>query len=200
MGQNLNALKLGLKMVRNGEVRPSLAPTSLSQLEELTDRLLDNVHRLAWELRSPALDDLGLAPALQRYCEQWSARTGILVDFQDLALQSARLPAAIETALYRVTQEALTNVVKHAKASRVSLLLNRRPDYVSLIVEDDGRGFDESEILEPPSPDGRMGLVGMRERVASAGGTLQIESSVGAGTALYVRIPLNARLPRAELI
>jgi signal transduction histidine kinase len=198
MGQNLNALKLGLNLVRNDSLRLGLPPPSLPQLEELTDRLLQNVHRMAWELRPPALDDLGLAPALQRYSEEWSARSGIALDFHNLALQSQRLPASIETALYRVTQEALTNVVKHSKASRVSVLLNRQSDFVSLIIEDDGQGFADGEILERPTPNGKMGLVGMKERVASAGGTLQIESALNSGTSLYVRIPMNDRSRSTE--
>ena len=187
MGQNLNALKLGLNAARDDGLRLGLALPSLPQLEMLTARLLQNVHRLAWELRPPALDDLGLAPALQRYTEQWSAQSGIAVDFHDLAPQSQRLPAPIETALYRVTQEALTNVVKHAKARRVSVLLDRQSECVSLIVEDDGQGFTGGEILESPTPNGKMGLVGIRERVASAGGNLQIESTLGAGTGRWTR-------------
>ena len=200
MGQNLNALKLGLKVLGNGDqgLRPPLA--SLVQLEDLADRLIQNVHRMAWELRPPALDDFGLAPALERYSEEWSKRTGIPVDFREVMGQSSRLPARIETTLYRVTQEALTNVAKHAKATRVSVLLQSQPECVSLIVEDNGQGFDGGEPLERPNSSGKLGLVGMQERVSAVGGKLQIESAVNAGTTLFIRIPLSCPLPDSTSI
>jgi signal transduction histidine kinase len=100
---------------------------------------------------------------------------------------SARLPAEMETTLYRGTQEALNNVIRHAKAGRVSVLLERRPHHVSLIVEDDGRGFDATAALKS----GRLGLLGMQERAKLAGGTFEIESTPGRGTTVFVRIPLT---------
>ncbi|MCX6928792.1 MAG: MASE1 domain-containing protein [Verrucomicrobia bacterium] len=197
MGPDLTALKLGLQNAARARTQPQPVPPPLTHLEELTDRIMHNVHRMAWELRPPALDDLGLVPALQRFTEEWSARTGIAVGLHNFAPHAVRLPARIETALYRITQEALTNVLKHSKAQRVSVLLDRQPQRVSLIVEDNGQGFEADEYLSRPSPNGGMGLVGMQERVSSVGGTLQIESARNAGATLYVRIPLNEPLLEA---
>ena len=101
----------------------------------------------------------------------------------------------LETALYRVTQEALTNVLRHAQARRVSVLLERRPDLVSLIVEDDGAGFDAAAVFQAARRRGKLGLLGMQERVALAGGTIEIESTPGAGTTVFARIPLNTGQP-----
>jgi len=101
-----------------------------------------------------------------------------------------RLPHEFETALYRITQEALTNVARHTQAHRVSVLLERRPGYVSLIVEDDGRGFEAQEILKAPASHHKLGLLGMQERAKLAGGTLTIESAPDVGTAVIARLPI----------
>jgi signal transduction histidine kinase len=110
---------------------------------------------------------------------------GMSVDVQS-ELSETRLPADTETALYRIAQEAFTNVLKHAAASRVTLRLTRREDTVTLVVHDDGKGFDTASVR-----DGSLGLVGMRERVALLGGRLTIESSEGAGTMLKAEVPIR---------
>ena len=96
----------------------------------------------------------------------------------------------METTLYRITREALTNVFRHAEARRVSVLLERRADHVLLIVEDDGKGFDADALLQASATGGRLGLLGMQERAALASGTVEIESSPGAGTTVFARLPL----------
>jgi signal transduction histidine kinase len=98
--------------------------------------------------------------------------------------------------LYRVTQEALSNILRHANAGRVSVLLERRPERVSLIIEDNGRGFESAALLSAPATHGKLGLLGMQERVALAGGTLDLESTPGVGTTVFVRIPLPADQPK----
>jgi signal transduction histidine kinase len=138
------------------------------------------------ELRPTALDDLGLQAALVNYTEGWSERTGIELDFHSVGLDVNRLPPAIETAIYRVIQEALTNILKHATAQRVSVVLQRKIDFVSALVEDDGRGFD-AEAVDV----NRLGILGMRERVALVGGTLVVESGLNQGTTVIARIPLT---------
>jgi signal transduction histidine kinase len=142
---------------------------------------------LAWELRPAALDDVGVEAALAEFVRQWSWASGVVADFHHTEVAGARLPPDIESNLYRIVQEAFNNISKHAKASHASLILERRADEVTLIIEDDGRGFDADV-----RPDGhrRMGLNGMEERAASIGGVLQLESSPGKGTTLFVRIPL----------
>jgi signal transduction histidine kinase len=120
------------------------------------------------------LDDFGLTTALKRYLEDWSARSGISIQFQNTAAEPRRLPARIETACYRIAQEALTNVAKHAAAGRVSVVLDCRSDWISLIVEDDGQGFAAGQSCGTPTVNEKMGLVGMEERVTAAGGNLQV--------------------------
>jgi signal transduction histidine kinase len=191
LGQDLTALKLGLQMLRRQGPFGGPVLESIARLEQLADGLMRDIHRLAWELRPSALDDLGLDLALQRYVNEWSSNTGIRVDFHSSIAQGPdRLPPAFETTLYRVTQEALTNVIRHAKADRVSVLVERRPQCASLIVEDNGRGFDAEGMQESVATQGKLGLLGMEERVKLVGGSLEIESTPGAGTTVFVRLPL----------
>ena len=180
LGQDLTALKLGLQLVKKqGPFTPSVQ-ASIGQLEKLADSLMRDIHRLAWELRPAALDDFGLDMALRRYASEWSEHNGVAADFHSQGMETHRLPTEVETTLYRITQEALTNVLRHAKAQRVSVLLERRPDHVLLIVEDDGQGFDAQAALKAPGAHGKLGLLGMQERVILANGTIEIESAPGA--------------------
>jgi signal transduction histidine kinase len=156
----------------------------------MTTEFSRGVRHLALELRPPALDDLGLHAALSNYLEQWLERYGIKVDLHSNGLLNQRFPAYTETVLYRVIQEALNNVLKHAQAQHVSLVLEYRSGRVIAIIEDDGCGFNVDAALTAPVAERRLGLTGMRERVESAGGTLGIESSPGVGTTLVVRIPV----------
>ena len=190
-GQQLTALKLGLQMVNQKGISAPDLHECVRRLKELADDLMQNIHRLAWELRPAVLDDFGLDTALPRYAEEWSQRSGVLVDIQSRGMEGRRLPVEIETTLYRIMQEALTNVFRHAKARRVGLLLERRPDHVSLIVEDDGQGFDTNAWRTAAGRKGKLGLLGMEERVMLAGGTLEVESTSGQGTTVLARIPLR---------
>ncbi len=192
MGQHLTALILGLKILKDGTPPASPQYQRLQQLQELTDRVGKEVHHLALELRPTALDDLGLHTALVNYVEGWAERSGVAVDFHSTGLDAERLPSLLETALYRIVQEGLTNVLKHAQARRVSLILQRSPNQMVAILEDDGRGFDPAGEIPWANTPSRLGLLGMRERVALVGGTLTIESTPGKGTTIFVRIPLPA--------
>jgi PAS domain S-box-containing protein len=192
MGQLLTALGLGLKAVEDASPDPSSVRPHLVRLRELTDMIGREVHHLAVELRPTALDDLGLQTALATYAEAWSERSGVEVDFQAVGLDTGRLPEPVETALYRVVQEALTNVLRHAKARRVSLVLQRFPDQVVAVVEDDGVGFDAESVTAPAEDGGRLGVLGMQERMALVGGTLTVESATGGGTTVIARVPLTA--------
>jgi signal transduction histidine kinase len=156
---------------------------------------MKEVHDLALELRPSVLDDLGLIAALRHLNKGYQDRFHIPVDLQVLGLDDVRLPSEMETALYRIVQEALTNVARHAQAENVSVVLEKRGLLVRLIIEDDGRGFDVSSVLgsrrgSSPS-NGKLGLYGMRERVALLGGTLTIESTPGVGTTVFVDAPLH---------
>jgi signal transduction histidine kinase len=140
------------------------------------------VRRLAVELRPKALDDFGLLPALERLAQTFTEQVGIETDVE-ASLGDTRLPPEVETALYRLVQEALTNVVKHSRARHVSISLVRRTSSVSAVIEDDGVGFAEL------SGDG-LGLIGMRERVGLLDGRLEIESRPDHGTTIMAEVPL----------
>jgi signal transduction histidine kinase len=152
-------------------------------VRELVVATLQDVRRLAVELRPAALDDFGLVSALERLTETFAEQTGLEVDFES-ALGSERLPGDTETALYRIVQESLTNVVKHARAQRVSISLTRKGGFVNAVIEDDGIGFDPANTREDA-----FGLSGMRERVALLDGAFEVESSPGAGTTIAVEVP-----------
>ncbi len=181
-GQALTSILLGLRAMEDAKTDAQVRAAA-AELRELVVRTLQDVRQLAVELRPTALDDFGLVAALERLVETWTEQTRIRVELQ--ASLPGRLPSAIETAFYRIVQEALTNIVKHARASRVSIVLSERERAVKVVIEDDGVGF---------APRARerhgLGLVGMRERVALIGGRLHIESREGAGTTLLVEVPL----------
>jgi signal transduction histidine kinase len=180
-GQALTSILLGLKSVEDAK-SASEASAAAGELRDLVVTTLQDVRRLAVELRPKALDDFGLVSALERLVETFHEQTGIEVDLEP-RLGEDRLPSDVETTLYRITQEALTNVVKHAQARHVSIVLTRRDGSVSAVIEDDGRGFTAGS-----GGDG-LGLLGMRERIALVGGRLEVESSPGSGTTLSIEVP-----------
>src|ERR1043165_2810592 len=157
-GQHLAALLLGLKTLNHSNNGSTSLHTSLFQLQILTERLVEETHHLAWELRPAALDDLGLETAISSYVEKWSERNSIPLDFHS-GLSKLRLPPPVETAVFRIVQEALTNVLKHAEATRVSVMLEYRFDELLVIVEDNGCGFRPEDPLAVRERSG-LGLVG----------------------------------------
>jgi signal transduction histidine kinase len=183
-GQALTSILLGLKQVEEAKT-PDEARAAAAGLRDQIVGTLQSVRRLAVELRPQALDDFGLVPALERLGEAFAEESGITVDVQ-ANLDAARLPAEVETALYRIVQEALTNVAKHSGATRVSVVVTRREGAVTAVVEDDGKGFGAAG----GEGDG-LGLVGMKERVGLLGGRLAIESTEGAGTTVVAEVPIR---------
>ncbi|MCA1614749.1 MAG: PAS domain S-box protein [Acidobacteria bacterium] len=192
MGQQLVALLLGLKTLGAESYGRRSSLDTLRQLEEITGELSREVHTLAWGLRPPALDDLGLEATLCNYAEEWAERSRVSVDFHSAGFAGGRLPLTHETAVYRIAQEALTNIAKHSGADHVSFILERRSDHVLAVIEDNGGGFDVEAAQPPAGRGGRLGLLGMRERAALLGGTINVESAPGAGTTVFVRIPFDA--------
>lgn len=190
MGQYLTGLVLGLHSLNEICQPHPPSHTRLLRLLQVTDELMREVHQLAWELRPVILDDLGLNAALGNYLTQWSERTGIALDFHNCNLDKQPLSPDIETTVYRIVQEALTNVLKHAQAKHVSVVVECQQNNVQVMVEDDGKGFDTEYLSKKVTTEGRLGVVGMRERAAMVKGTLDIESTPGVGTAVFVRIPL----------
>jgi signal transduction histidine kinase len=182
-GQALTSILLGLKSIR-AAATPEEAERAENNLRELVVQALQDVRNLAVELRPTALDDFGLIAALERLAATFSERTGIKATVA-ATVGDSRLPPDTETVVYRLVQEALTNVVKHAAASEVGIVLTRRDGGVSAVVEDNGQGFAESDVRSDA-----LGLLGMRERLALLGGTLAIESTPGQGTAVIAYLPL----------
>jgi signal transduction histidine kinase len=180
-GQALTSILLGLKAIEDAQGTERF-PAALATLREQVVATLQDVRRLAVELRPKALDDFGLVPALDRLTSAFAEQTGIAADLES-RLPETRLPSEIETVLYRVVQEALTNVVKHAQAEHVSVLLHVKGGRVAVVIEDDGRGFAEGDETTG------IGLLGMRERVALVNGSVTVESSPGAGTTIVVEVP-----------
>jgi signal transduction histidine kinase len=182
-GQALTSILLGLRAVEEA-ANPDQMRTAASHLRELVVGTLQDVRRLAVQLRPTALDDFGLVAAVERLVQTFSEATAIRVDLE-AQLGDERLPPEVETTLYRIVQEALTNIVKHAGASRVSILLVRSSGSATVVIEDDGHGFDPAELRE----DG-MGIIGMRERVELHEGRLTVESTPGSGATLAAEVPL----------
>jgi signal transduction histidine kinase len=180
-GQALTSILLGLRALE--EAKNDDLGAAVGKLREQVVQTLQDVRRLAVELRPTALDDFGLAAALERLSSSFAEQTGIAVELES-GLSDERLPSDVETALYRIVQEALTNVVKHAQAEHVSIVLRRNEGAVTAVIEDDGGG------LPRDGGEGGLGLVGMRERVALVSGQLEIESAEGTGTTLVVEVPV----------
>jgi light-regulated signal transduction histidine kinase (bacteriophytochrome) len=189
LGQSLTLLQLGLDGLGLASPDGNEMKQRIAGMKTLAADVGREVNRLAWEIRPTALDDLGIQNAIQSLIESWAQKSNVKYELQ-MTLPSERMSAPIETALYRVLQEALTNVVRHAGASHVSVILGRRDQHVTLIVEDDGRGFNQT--AEATARDaGRLGLLGIRERLSLVGGSLEIESTPGKGTTLFARIPVT---------
>jgi two-component system, NarL family, sensor histidine kinase DevS len=182
-GQALTSILLGLRAVEEAS-SPDEMSAAASHLRELVVGTLQDVRRLAVQLRPKALDDFGLVPAVDHLVQTFSEATAIRVDLE-AQLGEERLPAEVETTLYRIVQEALTNIVKHAEASMVSILLVRSGVSATVVVEDDGQGFDPAKLREEG-----MGIIGMRERVELHEGRLRVESTPGMGTTLVAEVPL----------
>jgi two-component system CheB/CheR fusion protein len=198
-GQRLTSLGLGLQTLSDAMPSDSEGARHVADLRSLVDALARELHALAVRLRPKALDDFGLAAALTAFAEDWSIQSGISVDVH-AALGSERLPLDIESAIYRIVQESLTNVGRHSTASRASVVVERRDGNVVAIVEDDGMGFDVAAVerqAAAPHADGStmLGLLGVRERAALLGGNVELESAPGRGTTVFARIPIPDAVP-----
>ncbi|MBI4776699.1 MAG: PAS domain S-box protein [Deltaproteobacteria bacterium] len=193
VGQALSAININVEMLeRTGNILSDASAKRLRDIRTLVEKSIDDIHRIAYDLRPHLLDDFGLVSALRWYTESFEDRTGIRVRLH-LEGEASKLSPDIETLIYRVTQEALTNVSKHAEATKTDVLVDYRGKGISLTIADDGKGFNaEDRRSRYASRAGGMGLFGIRERVAVYGGRLDVESnSNGGGTKLLVQVPLR---------
>ena len=157
----------------------------------MTDNVLQQVRSMSLDLRPSMLDDLGLAAALRWYLDRQAKRAGFAAEFRSDA-SDMRAPANFETACFRVAQEAITNIIRHARAQHVRVELVQRDQELQLTIQDDGIGFDVTAAHCSASRGGSLGLLGMQERVLLIGGRIEIDSAAGRGTAIHVRFPLAA--------
>jgi PAS domain S-box-containing protein len=185
LGQQLTSLRLKIDAVRAAS-DPRTIETALRDIESLLGQIDRDIDFLSWELRPAALDDFGLGAVLENYVREWSHHAGVPARFHVEGFAPEHVAPEVEATLYRIAQEALNNVAKHARARSLGVVLEWRGSTVSLVVEDDGVGFEPSQVS------GKMiGLVGMRERAAVVGGTLEIEPTAGGGTTVISRVPLS---------
>jgi len=188
-GQRMTTLRLKLESVKAMCDDQEICD-EIDELDKIAAQLDREIDFIAWELRPASLDDLGLRISLAQFVREWSLFTGIKTDFHTSGLGRAHLDHEIETNLYRIAQEALNNVYKHARPSRVSVLLEKRKNIISLIVEDDGIGFNPASKMNRTKG---MGLVGMSERAKICGGTFEVESHKGRGATVYAKVPLKVK-------
>lgn len=189
-GQALSSLSIGLKLLARNGVGSAASQQRTAELLRTVDGVMEELHRLAVDLRPAALDRLGLVAALRRHCQIVSDEHGLEVQLAAVGLQD-RLPGEVETALYRIVQEALTNVVRHAAATRADVIIEQRNGTLVTLVEDDGCGFDREAVWA----EDHLGLLGIRERAEALGGALTVEAAPGHGTTLLVEIPHDGPHP-----
>ncbi len=185
-GQLLVAARLAISELAH-EVRPALAKR-LMEIMQIFDQVEEQLRRLSHELRPTILDDLGLVPALRFLADGVAKRSKVSIKVESSL--AGRPAPSIETAVYRIIQEALNNVTKHAQAKTVKIILNRDGRYLLCSIRDDGRGFDVPAVLARKGEKG-LGLIGIRERLNAVGGTLQLQSEPGHSTELLVTIPME---------
>jgi signal transduction histidine kinase len=190
LGQALTSVKMQLGLIERGLPSESAIRPPLAEARGQVGSLLQSVRNLSQLLRPAVLDDLGLVPAMQSYVTRFSERTGTAVRLH-CGSPDTRLPAPIEVALYRVLQEALTNIARHAEARQVDVQLTVDAETAALRIRDDGRGFDAAAFLENPPAGHGMGVLGMRERVATYGGRFDVRSRPGQGTVVELSISLT---------
>jgi signal transduction histidine kinase len=192
LGQSLTMLRLSLAGIERElpSGNSSGIKAGLAEADALAENLLSHIHELILEMRPSLLDDLGLVPTLRWYVDKFSRKSKIKVRI-DVADFHSRISPEIETAVYRVVQEALTNVARHARARNVTIELKKRKTRIEVSIKDDGIGMDGKRLDRCPAKDGGVGILGMRERVVNLDGNLSINSQPGVGTCVEISLPLR---------
>ena len=198
LGQRLTALRLKIASLKEAATGNEVLEPKIKRLQQIAEMLDSEVSYLAWELRPTALDDLGFAAAIAAFVKEWSRHFDIPADFEATKIPKRRLSKDTETHMYRITQEALNNISKHAEATQVSVVLEKHADRIILIIEDNGKGFDPASLTKPSRSGRGLGLLGMHERATLVGGDLEIESSPGSGTTVFVRVPMASTAKTAN--
>ena len=194
-GQHVTALSLGLQALADLAPPGPEVDRRAAQLRALLNTTGQELHALAVRLRPKALEEFGLAPAVEVYASGWSRQTGIPLELH-ISIGAARLSGEVETAVYRIVQEALNNVAKHSGAGGASLVVERRHGTLRALIADNGCGFETSALSRPEAAAG-LGLPAIRERAAILGGSTEVESAPGAGTTVSIRIPVEVMSPDA---
>jgi PAS domain S-box-containing protein len=193
IGQSLTVVKMRLRMAENALPEDAgQSKDKLGALSELVDETLQNVRALSHELRPPLLDEMGWEPALAGLCESLSQRTRLPIRYRHSG-DRRRLAPDVELAAYRVLQESLTNIVRHAQASQAVVTSSLSETSLEIAVEDDGKGFNPDDLFDNETPDVGLGLLGMQERVDAVGGKLDIQSKPGRGTRIHAQFPCKER-------
>ena len=186
-GQALTSLKVGLRLLEQNADQPEEVAARAIELRRIADGVQEDLHRLAANLRPASLDHLGLVPALRHYLEEVDRQQPQIVQFEAVGMDGERVPAAVEIALFRIAQEAVTNSIRHAHAERISVVIEERDRRIVMVIEDDGVGFDSGAVARGE----RLGLVGMRERTEMLGGNLLVESNHATGTTVVAEVPCD---------
>ncbi|ADI00109.1 sensor histidine kinase [Salisediminibacterium selenitireducens] len=196
-GHALSSILLGLKMLEDAKT-PEEVTKQIEALRKLTHQSIEDIHDLAWQLRPTILDKFGLKTAIERYIQDFQQKLDIDYDVLIKGIDTIRLTPEMETAIFRIVQESLTNIFKYAEANSVSVILLRNHDMISVIIEDDGVGFDVEKMMNKDPSKFNLGLHGMQERTSLLGGTFEIESEKGRGTAIMVKLPMSSERGEAD--
>lgn len=191
LGQDLTGLTLMLKALEAVCDGQDSTMNKIAEMREALDGLMQRAHHMARALRPAILDNFALQQALEIYLEEWANRTSIPADYNCSGFDDERLAPELEVTVFRVVQESLTNITRHARARNVTVVLEKQRRQLVVIIADDGDGFDSSTLDLAAGLGSRLGLRGMYERVALVSGTLEINSTPGAGTTVFVHIPLT---------
>jgi signal transduction histidine kinase len=192
-GQTLTAAKISLQMLRQAAADP-VVELRLAESVGMVDRMIQQARNIALGLRPPLLDEAGLVPALDHYLKSLGGRCGIGIDF-DASPAAAGIPAGLNTTVFRVVQESISNALRHARANAIRVALQVEPGVMHLAIEDDGIGFNPGAVNQRVKRGEHLGLLGMTERVRNAGGTITLDSRPGAGSRIGVRIPFARPAP-----
>ena len=186
IAQDLSATMISLGMVSDKE-----SDGKISGVADSIKGVIESVRAISYDLRPPDFSEMGFSRAVSKYCDEFSQSSGIAMDFLATGMNGIELSREIENNLYRILQESLTNVKKHADAKKVVVRLTYSSPLVLLVIEDDGKSFDEAEVKARSLSEKRMGIQGMRERVSILKGTISISAAMGNGTRVAVRIPIS---------